>query len=171
MSGQEGTPFPAFLARVDEVEGGLRRQAAGGRPEGLTAPDEPSGEQWEAGQVWAHMAEFVPYWIGEARLVIAAASEEAVPFGRVKTDPGRIAAIAERRAEPVGVLAAKTAADVRQLRSFLREVDRDPANWSRVGLHSKLGAMTITQMVEEFLVGHLEEHLGQLDGLRQPSAT
>jgi hypothetical protein len=163
------TPFADFLGRVDEVEGGLRRAAASGRCGGLTAPDEPSGERWEVGQVWAHLAEFVPYWIGEARLVIAANSDVPVPFGRVKTDAGRISAIDERRHESVGVLAAKTAADVRVLRSLLREVDRDPANWSRVGLHSKLGEMTITSAVEEFLVGHLEEHLRQLDGLREQS--
>jgi hypothetical protein len=154
---------------VDLLEGGLRRAAAAGRPSGLTAPDEGSGEQWEAGQVWAHLAEFVPYWIGEARAVIAAKPSEPVPFGRVKTDAGRIAAIAEHRDEPVGALAAKAAADVRVLRTFLREVDRDAANWWRVGLHSKLGEMTITRIVEEFLVGHVEEHLRQLDGLCEKS--
>jgi hypothetical protein len=171
VSESAATPFDGFLARVDEVEGGLRRVAAAGAPQGLTAPDEPSGEQWEAGQVWAHLAEFVPYWIGEARSVLTAKSDQPVPFGRVKTDPGRIAAIAGRRNEPVGVLGAKTAADVRDLRSFLREVDREPANWSRVGLHPKLGEMTITRIFEEFLVGHLEEHVRQLDGLRERSST
>jgi hypothetical protein len=94
VSESAATPFDGFLARVDEVEGGLRRAAAAGAPQGLTAPDEPSGEQWEAGQVWAHLAEFVPYWIGEARSVLTAESDQPVPFGRVKTDPGRIAAIA-----------------------------------------------------------------------------
>ena len=72
------------LARLDEH--------ARGDHAGLTAPDPPSGERWEAGQVWAHLGEIGDYWLGELEPVLAGGGE-AVPFGRVKSNPARIAAI------------------------------------------------------------------------------
>lgn len=169
MSDATGTPFDDFLARIDAGESELRRAAAGGPKGGLTAADPATGERWEAGQVWAHLAEFVPYWIAQARTVIDPPNEEPVKFGRVKTDEGRLSAIERRRTEAVGVLAAATAGDVRALRSFVREVESIPGAWLRTGLHSKLGEMTIVRIVEEFLVGHIEEHLRQLSELGELS--
>lgn len=155
-----------LLARLDALGPALRRAGATGAADGaLTEPDPGGEERWDVGQVWAHLAEFVPYWIDEARKVADPAAPEPVSFGRVKTDAGRIAAIAQRRAEPLGVLAGKLADDVEELRMFLGELDAQPGAWSRRGRHSKLGEMTITAIVEEFLVGHLEEHARQLEGL------
>ena len=156
------TPFADLLGRLEEADSGLRLVASDSQRFGLTSADPKTGEQWDGGQVWAHLAEFVPYWIEQARVVMAGGGAEPVPFGRVKTDPGRIASIAERRLEPTGVLAAKTAADIRRLGQFLREIDRDPANWEKLGVHSTLGVMSVGHLVDEFLVGHLEEHLRQL---------
>jgi hypothetical protein len=155
-----------YLARLDVLQPDLRRAAsAGAAPGALTEPDPGGEERWDAGQVWAHLAEFVPYWIAEASAVADPAAPEPVPFGRVKTDPGRIAAIEERRAEPVGVLAGKVAGDVEALRRFLQDLDGQPGAWARRGVHSRLGEMPLTAIVEEFLVGHVEEHLRQLEGL------
>jgi len=47
----------AVIARMAEAERRLAEHAAE-VPTGLTAPDPASGEQWDAGQVWAHLAEF-----------------------------------------------------------------------------------------------------------------
>ena len=55
------------------------------------------GEQWEWGEVWAPLAEFVPYWLAQAVSVIAAYRGEPVPFGRAKSDAQRVAAIARDR--------------------------------------------------------------------------
>jgi hypothetical protein len=152
-----------YLARLDALGPALSRARDAGAARGaLTDPDPGAQERWDAGQVWAHLAEFVPYWIAEARTVTDATNAEPVPFGRVKTDAGRIAAIEERRSEPVAVLWAKVAADVEDLRRFLQESD---GSWARRGVHSKLGEMPLSSIVEEFLVGHLEEHVRQLEGL------
>ena len=53
----------------------------------LTAPDPPTGERWEAGQVWAHVAEFIPYWLGEAALVVDSGRDAPVPFGQDQERP------------------------------------------------------------------------------------
>ena len=76
-------PAAEFLRRLDAVENRLEAHAAAEiAPDALTAPDPPTGERWEAGQVWAHLAEFIPYWQGEAELVVEQGRQEPVGFGR-----------------------------------------------------------------------------------------
>ncbi len=158
------TPADDFERRVDRVEARLREHAARAFPrDALTAPDPPTGERWEAGQVWAHIAEFIPYWLSEAALVIENGGDESAPFGRTKTDPGRIAAIERDRSTDRGRLWHRTAKDITGLRAFLTGLDGSA--WRMRGLHPTLGAMDLAQIVDEFLVGHLEQHATQLDQL------
>jgi hypothetical protein len=155
----------AYLARLAVVEPRLAAAAAAEPPHGaLTDADPGSGERWDRGQVWAHVAEFIPYWIAQAGPVLRGqASGEPVPFGRTKSDPERIGAIERDRREPVPVLWAAAHAGIAQLEGFLRNVHAD--QWGIRGLHPKLGPMTVDELVEMFLVGHLEEHAEQLEGM------
>jgi hypothetical protein len=131
---------------------------------GLTEPDPPSGERWDWGQVWAHLAEFVPYWCGEVRLIVRAGGTEPVPMGRVKTDPARVAAIEADRHRPPQELMVRLTGHLDDLRALMGSLT--PEDWERRGLHSTLGIMTMSVIFEEFLVGHLEGHADQLDGVR-----
>src|SRR5437867_12761272 len=98
----------AYLDRLAAVERRLVEHAERPLPMGLTDPDPGASERWEAGQVWAHLAEFPGYWDAQVRLLLASRAEgaaEPIPFGRTKTDPGRIAAIEdERRTDPAELL-------------------------------------------------------------------
>ncbi len=153
-----------FTSRLDAAEERLRAHAARDFPaDALTSPDPPTGERWEAGQVWAHVAEFIPYWIAEATLVVDGGSEEPVPFGRTKSDPGRLAAIERDRSTDQGRLWHRTARDIVTLRGFLAGLDSTA--WGARGLHPTLGEMDLAHIVDEFLVGHLEQHATQLDQL------
>ncbi len=159
-------PTEEFLRRVDAVEQRLQQHAqrdASTVGDRRTDPDPPTGETWEWGQVWAHLAEFLPYWLDQARAVIASYRGEPVPFGRTKSDAGRVEAIARDRNAEVAVLWDRTRDGVGELRVFLRELP-DGA-WSVRGRHSTLGEMHLAGIVEEFMVGHLEQHADQLDGL------
>lgn len=150
------------------METRLSNAAAGDPPPGLTEPDPDGEERWEAGQVWAHIAEFVPYWQGQAEQVIGAASPVPVPFGRVRTDPERIAAIErERRTAPLEMMARVSAA-IDAVRVFASELE--PDEWQARGSHQRLGEMTVEQIVARFIVGHLEEHADQLERLAASSA-
>ncbi len=158
------TTAQEFTSRLDAVEERLRAHAARDFPAGaLTSPDPPTGERWEAGQVWAHVAEFIPYWLGEVRLVVEQRGDQPVPFGRTKSDRVRIAAIERDRSTDQVRLWRRTAGDIASLRAFLDGLS-DSA-WSARGLHPTLGEMDLSQIIEEFLVGHLEQHAGQLDQL------
>jgi hypothetical protein len=154
-----------FLHRLDAVE--ARLAAVAGKepqPGALTDADPSSGERWDRGQVWAHLAEFIPYWIEQTRPVLRGqASGEPIPFGRTKSDPERIGAIERDRHEAVSTLWASTREDIGLLRTFLSGLA--PEQWLDVGLHPTRGPMPVSKINEEFLVGHLEEHADQLEGL------
>jgi hypothetical protein len=154
-----------FLRRLDAVEARLGALAEKEpQPGALTDADPASGERWDRGQVWAHLAEFIPYWIEQTRPVLRGqASGEPVPFGRTKSDPERIGAIERDRHEAVSTLWASTREDIGLLRTFLSGLA--PEQWLDVGMHPTLGAMPVTKINEEFLVGHLEQHADQLEGL------
>lgn len=155
---------PGFIQRLDAVEERLAARAATSAPgTALTSADPSSGERWDAGQVWAHLAEFVTYWLGQVHQVIRGGGGEPVPFGRTKTDAGRVAAIERDRTQPVSVLWADTLTDIEQLRRFLLGLETDA--WNARGLHPTIGVMEMDRIVDEFLVGHLEQHADQLDEL------
>ena len=156
-------PAPGFLRRLDAVERRLRAHAEAEVPAGLTHPDPPTGERWEAGQVWAHVAEFVPYWTEQLRDVLERYAGEPVPFGRTKADPGRLGAIERDRHEAVASLFERTSAAMAEVRAWLPSLDRGA--WTARGRHETLGDLDVERCVEEFLVGHLEQHADQLDEL------
>jgi hypothetical protein len=152
----------SFIARLDAVEERLGRHA-GTLYEALTDEDPDTHEQWEAGQVWAHLAEFVPYWMGELERIIGAGADTPVPFGRTKSDPGRLAAIERDRATDPAQMMSRVSAAVEEFRVFVGELE--PHEWVMRGEHPTLGALSVGSIVERFVVGHLEEHAEQLDGL------
>jgi len=156
-----------FLRRLDAVEARLAALARHeAQPGALTDADPASGERWDRGQVWAHLAEFIPFWIEQTRPILRGqASGEAVPFGRTKSDPERIGAIERDRHEAVSTLWASTHEDIALLRTFLRGLSDE--QWLDVGRHSTRGLMPVAEITEEFLVGHLEQHADQLEDLSQ----
>ena len=101
-----------LMARLAVAEGRLAAFAES-PPPGLTDPDPATGERWDAGQAWAHVAEFVPYWQNELERVVAGARRGADPVRSggppripVEWEPSRPAATSRRpsrwRTSPAG---------------------------------------------------------------------
>jgi threonine dehydratase len=153
----------AYLDRMARVERRLVEHAAQPLPSGLTDPDPGAEERWQAGQVWAHLAEFPAYWLAQLRDVLDRYRGEPVPFGRTKADEGRIAAIERERHTDPAELLARVRRNLAEVRAALESLPTD--SWEARGQHPTLGPMTLPQIVERFIVGHLEEHADQLDGL------
>lgn len=153
-----------LIARMTRVERRYAEHAARPLPAGLADPDPGATERWEAGQVWAHVAEFPDYWLEQAsRIVASDGATDPVPFGRTKTDANRLAAIErDRHIDPAALLAR-----VRDSLVSVSDTVRSwPAEaWSRSGLHVVRGPMTLEAIVEQFIVAHLEEHADQLDSI------
>lgn len=159
----------ALLERLAAAERRLVDHTAAddsGLPPGLTDPDPGATERWEAGQVWAHVAEFPGYWLEQIRQVIAHAAEEASPsFGRTRTDPGRLAAIERERHTDPRALLARVRDSLAEVTDTVRSLP--DAAWTVRGLHPTRGDMSVADILERFVVSHLEEHADQLDGLRR----
>jgi hypothetical protein len=160
-------PDPAedYIVRLDELSARLASLAEAPDTPAHTDPDPDTGERWDRGQVWAHLVELVPYWMDQLRTVIDSESEEPVPFGRVKTDPGRIAAIEAERHDDVGAQWERLSSEIGDLKAFLTSMVDE--QWDRAGVHPTLGTMTAPQIVERFLVGHLDDHAMQLESLAE----
>jgi len=145
----------------------LADHADAGLPDGLTEPDHPSGEQWEASQVWSHLAEFGSYWLPQLQLIIDASSKGPVPFGRTKTDPHRIAEIERNRHLPVDHQLAVVKTDIARYAHILATITTQ--QWSHFGQHPTLGDMDLWDFLKHFVTGHYHEHADQLDLLRDVS--
>ncbi len=154
------------LDALDDVLARLDAHAAAMAPVGLTEADVGGTERWDAGQVWAHLAEFGSYWRAELRRIVDAprtADDGPVPFGRTKRDPHRIAMIEKHRGESIDRHVEIVRRDVAAYRADLAELTT--ADWSRRGLHETLGEMDLWQFLDHFVTGHYAEHADQLDGL------
>jgi DinB superfamily len=153
----------ALIARMDDVEQRLAEHAAAPLPSGLAEPDPGAEERWEAGQVWAHLAEFPAYWLAEAQRVIARPTQPPVPFGRVKTDAGRVGAIERDRHTDPEALLARVRASLAEVSDAIRSWDAE--TWQLRGVHPVRGEMPVERIIERFVVEHLEEHADQLESL------
>ena len=154
------------LTRLSAVERRLAEHAARPLPSGLTDPDPGASERWEAGQVWAHLAEFPGFWLDQIRAILAARAtgvDGPIPFGRMKTDASRTEPIErERRTAPAELLRRATA-KLDELSTTMAALPGDA--WAAAGMHPTLGEMGLEAIVERFVLSHLEEHADQLDGL------
>ena len=171
MTRPEGSGEPQGGAPVDR-DRATRLLAAAGRirasavllsGDDLTDPDAESGERWDRGQALAHVAEMLPYWAQQAELVAAGRQTE---FGRVKSDPDRVAAIERDRREDPARLLARVDEGVAVVLALLERLD-DRA-LAATGHHQTLGDMTVGQLIDRFLVAHLEEHADQLEARSGP---
>ena len=165
-----GDPSVSWIERLDAVMARLQALAgqASGSADARTQPDPQTGERWEEGQVWSHMAEFVPYWLARCERIAQDGRERPVPFGRGTDDPERVAGIQLGREVPIRDLFSQVRAGAAQVRTWLEALP--PEAWESRGEHPTAGVTSLDRVVDGFLIGHLEEHAEQLDALagRQP---
>lgn len=141
----------------------LRPRVEAGAPWPLS-PDfgaEPEST-WNPPELLAHVAEMLPYWLGQIDRILAG-GPGPVSFGRVQTDEDRIGAIGRDREQPIGDLYRRIDHDTDVVLARLREMT--DAEAEAVGTHPTRGAMTVAAIVERMFVGHLEEHVEQLEGI------
>lgn len=152
-----------LIKRLDTVEQRLAALGYGQTPTGLTQPDPGATEQWNGAQVWAHMAEFVPYWQQQLANVIAQYGGSAVPFGRTKEDAARVGAIDAGKNVPIPNMIQQVQQALAMTKDYLNNMT--PEQWQAIGMHARRGEMTVPQMLQTFTLDHLEEHADQLEAL------
>jgi len=119
-----------------------------------------SEASWGPPELLAHLDEMLPYWLGEVERILDGPRDTPVAFGRVATDPVRIAVIGRDRTVPLRELFARLEAGAARVAARLHELDVDDA--ARRGVHPTRGELSVVDIFERFVVGHLEEHVGQL---------
>ena len=124
------------------------------------APDDlPRSREWVARETLAHVDEMLPYWLGEIERILAAPMEP-VPFGRAPSDLIRLLTIDRDRSLPVSELYFRL--DFHLERVVRRLLELDDRQCARRGSHKIKGDMTIKQIADEMLAGHIEEHCNQM---------
>jgi hypothetical protein len=126
---------------------------------------EPEAD-WGPKEVLAHVAEMIPYWLDEIERVVG--GDGAVPFGRVASDTNRIERIGRDRALPARELLSRIEASAGVAARRLRELD-DVAK-RRVGLHPRLGELSVEEIAERFVAAHLVDHDAQLRSILEGRA-
>jgi hypothetical protein len=142
---------------------GLQPRVTSGEPWPLadTFGTEPEAS-WGPREVLAHVAEMLPFWLGELeRVVDGAAGAGTTPFGRSADDPIRIGSLARDRTLPLRVLFARIDAGLRDWEDRLASLTDDER--ARPGVHPRLGEMPARDILERFVVGHAEDHVAQLE--------
>ena len=143
---------------------GLREALVAGEPWPLSDSwgTEPEAH-WGPPELLAHVNEMLPYWTNQLEMVLAGNGSEAVPFGRVASDPGRLGRIGSDRRRPIDELLGEIEAGVERAGAFAAGLSAEDAEWR--GLHSTRGELSLAAAMERFLAGHLEEHAEQLRGI------
>jgi hypothetical protein len=116
---------------------------------------------WGPRETLAHLEEMLPYWLGEAERILDDPSG-AVPLGRAATNDIRLAIIERDRTLPIRELVARVHAGIERWRGRWPELDA--ASRERTGTHVSLGVVTVKDVASRFAIGHLEDHLDQLEG-------
>jgi hypothetical protein len=145
--------FTALAPRVAAGEPWSLAQAFGTEPEA----------SWGPREVLAHVVEMLPFWLGELERVLDGDGRTPVPFGRVSEDPVRIGLVGRERTLPLRVLFARIDTGLVEWSSRVATLTDDER--ARVGLHPRRGEMTAGEIVERFVVGHVEEHVRQLEDI------
>ena len=151
------------LGALRAAYAGLQGRVADGEPWPLAAAfgTEPEAS-WGPREVLAHVAEMLPYWLGEFERVVNG-DPEPVPFGRLQTDTLRIGLIERDRELPISLLFARIEAGLRDWEERLATLT--PAQRAKRGLHPRLGEVPAARILERQLLEHAEEHVLQLEGI------
>lgn len=117
----------------------------------------PAVEAWSAAELAGHVSEFPETF---ARQAVALAANPGAPVHRFPEDPGRLAALARLE----GATPTQAADRVRttiDLAVSLIEPISEPG-WQAEGRRVVDGStVTARQLIERFVIGHLEMHLAQ----------
>jgi hypothetical protein len=117
---------------------------------------------WYPPEVLAHLTEMLPYWLGEVERMLSG-GPEPVPFGRVATNELRTGVIARDRTLPFRELYARIESTVDRAVARLGEM-RDE-DLDRQGDRQGRGLVTVGQIMNDSMAGHLMEHVRQIEDL------
>lgn len=154
------------LTSAADAMAALRPAIEAGEPWSLSDVYGPVPESsWGPREVLAHVAEMLSFWSGEiARMVDAGVQAgsggEPPAFGRLEDDPVRLHIIGRDRAFPGRELVDRIGTEARRVAATLRSMPAEAA--SAIGRHPTRGDLSVADVAERLIVGHIEGHVVQL---------
>jgi hypothetical protein len=158
------------LAALRRAYRGLEPRVIGGEPWPLaTAFGVEPEASWGPREVLAHVAEMLPFWLGELDRLVLGPPAGPVPFGRNQDDPMRIGLIERERTLPLPVLFDRVDTGLHDWE--LRLATLSAADLARIGRHTRLGDLAVAEIPERFCLGHAEEHVAQIETILATAAS
>jgi hypothetical protein len=118
----------------------------------------PEAGEWPVMSTLAHVVEMLPYWAHQCEQI---ARNPGGPFGRMHDDPARLGAVEQHGGDSADVVRAALPASLEEAIMALRALP-EPA-WELSGIHPRRGAMRVREVVDAFMVEHVDEHAVQVD--------
>jgi hypothetical protein len=117
----------------------------------------PAEGEWTIMENLAHIMEMMPYWANEIEKLVARPGQN---FGRTAQDEGRLQGIREHGTDDLAQTRAVLPVSYARLEEVLcRLKDSD---LKLVGHHIRYGEKSLDWFIEEFVTGHLTNHLEQI---------
>jgi hypothetical protein len=140
----------------------LGPRLAAGDPWPLAEMVGPGPESsWGPREVLAHVAEMLPFWMGEIELILdEGGGGEPPAFGRLEDDDLRVGIITRDRRYPARELLGRVEAESRRAARRLRALG--DADADAVGRHPTRGDLAVRDIADRFMASHLEGHVTQL---------
>ncbi|HEV2581062.1 MAG TPA: DinB family protein [Ktedonobacteraceae bacterium] len=117
----------------------------------------PGGEEWTIMENLAHIVELMYYWADEIKVLVAQPGKN---FGRTQQHEGRLSAIREHRRDSLGQVSAALPGSYAYLDGVL--ADLNDSDLGVTGVHVRYGEQTLAWFIEEFVTGHMQAHVGQV---------
>ncbi len=125
----------------------------------------PAPEVWSILDNLAHIAEFIPFWVGEIHAMLARPPQ---PWGRDQSHAGRLAAVRDTSGRDLLDLLASIHAAAADAARFLRSLDEAQLDIEAVSRNPRWALKPVSFVVDILLVKHLADHRDQIQrNLRQ----
>ncbi len=119
----------------------------------------PAPEVWSIMDNLCHIREFVPYWTAQ---VVGIVERSGQLWGRDQTDASRLAAVRDSSAERLADVEAAIRKAVRESVQTLQGLDDTDLDTEAASKNPRWGIKPAGFIVENLLVKHLRDHLGQI---------
>ena len=116
----------------------------------------PGPDDWTAAEVTGHVSEAPVTFAAHARRV---AESPGAAVGRPPDDPGRLAAVARLGDSGPAEGARLVRQGIREACDILSSIPAE--GWQARGVHPQLGELTVADMTQRSILGHLRGHLAQ----------
>ncbi|MFD6440356.1 DinB family protein [Peribacillus sp. NPDC060186] len=120
----------------------------------------PTEEEWSIMQILSHLAEAIPYWLGEVETVVATPGSK---WGRGLQDPARLAAVTDT--EKLSVDEVLKQVDELKYKVEIGLGKLDEETLSKESPHrnfAKFGNKPVSYIVDHFIDEHVSGHYNQI---------